>query len=92
MADRTIPPDVLDEMIHRERKQLQYLLRLRGERYNPTTELCKEVRIQKRYPAYGLILQEKGNITITELAKRLDVKRSTIYDCWPEVVRALKAM
>lgn len=83
-------PDVLDEMIRQQKKHLQDLLRLRGETYNPSNEVCKEFGIHKRYLAVGLIFQEKGNISIAELARRLSVDRSTIY-AWPEIVRALKA-
>jgi len=90
MTDRAIKPDVLDEMIRRQRKQLQELLRLRGDRYNPAADLCREVGISKRYLAYGLALQEGGNISISEISRRLDVNRTTIHRCWPEVVRALK--
>ncbi len=92
MSTLEIQQAVLDKMIHRQKKQLQDLLKLRGQTYNPVTELCQEVGIQKKFLAYGLVLQEKGNITVTELARRLDVKRSTIYDYWPEVVRAIKSM
>ena len=83
-------PDVLDAMIRQQQKHLQDLLRLRGQRYNPSNEVCKEFDIQKRYLAIGLIFQEKGNISIAELARRLSVDRTTIYT-WPEIVRALKA-
>ena len=89
MGDHIIKSDVLNGMIRRQKKQLQGLLRLRGEMYNPSAELCKEFGIRKRYLAAGLILQEKGNISIAELARRLSVSRTTIYE-WPEIVRALK--
>lgn len=89
MDTTEIQLDALDEMIHSQKKQLQRLLKLRGKRYNPTTELCKEVGIKKRYLAAGLILQEKGDISITEMSRRLSVDRTTIYT-WPEIVRALK--
>ncbi len=90
MVDHIITPDVLDEMIRQQRKQLQQLLQLRGERYNPAAELCREVGISKRYLAYGLALQEQGNISVSELSRRLDVSRTTIHRYWPEVGRALK--
>ncbi len=88
----TITPDVLNEMIRHQEKQLQYLLKLRGKRYNPTSKLCREVGIHKRYLAYGLVLQEKGNISVSELAKRLNVNRSTIHRHWSEVIRAIKVI
>lgn len=84
-----IQPDVLDEMIRQQKKQLQALLKLRGKVYSPSNEVCKEFGIKKRYLAAGLIFQEKGNISIAELARRLSVDRTTIYN-WPEIVRALK--
>ena len=48
---KTIKSDVLDEMIRLERKQLQYLLKLRGEHYNPENEVCREFGIHKKYIA-----------------------------------------
>lgn len=89
MGKIEIQPDVLDAMIRQQKKQLQDLLRLRGDKYNPSNEICKEFGIQKRYLAAALIFQEKGDINIAELARRLSVDRTTIYT-WPEIVRALK--
>ena len=91
MIDYSIKSNVLDEMICRQRQQLQDLLRLRGQRYDPATELCKEFGISKRDLAAGLVFASKGNITIVELARRLSISRRTVYR-WSEIVRALKAL
>ena len=92
VLDRFIGTDVLDEIIHQQKKHLQSLLKLRGKSYNPLGELCKEVGISKKCLAYAIVLQEKGNITISELARRLNVNRSSIHKHWPEVVRAIKSL
>jgi hypothetical protein len=95
MTDHIVKTDVLDGMIRQQKQQLQCLLKLRGEYYDPANEVCKEFGIHKKFLAYGLVLQEgkKGRvISISELARRLKVTRATIQRYWPEVVQALRRM
>ena len=86
-----IKPDVLDEMIRQQTQTLDTLKNVRGQsqRIDRVAELCDHVRISKRSLAGGIILEHGDNITICELAQRLQVARATIYR-WPEIVRALK--
>jgi hypothetical protein len=88
--DNTIKLDVLDELIQSQTQALDALKMARGQRVDRVDELCRLVGISKRALAGGIILEHGGDISISELAQKLQVGRATIYR-WPEVVRALKA-
>lgn len=90
MENKEIKPELLDELIQSQTQALDSLKNMRGKRVDRVKELCDLVGISKRSLAGGIILESDGDISITELAQKLQVDRRTIYR-WPEIVRALKA-
>lgn len=90
MADHIIPSNVLDEIIRRQQNQLRQFLKLRGEYHNPVTDLCQEVDIDKQTLAIAIIFKHKGDISLTELAKKLHINPATLRKRnWHEVRKFL---
>ena len=87
-----IPPDVLDEMIRQEKKQLQNLLRLRGKNTDGIEEFCKDFGISKQSLAIGIIFEAGGDISQVELARKLNIHERTLRKRnWRKVRTLLKS-
>ena len=89
MVKNHIPADTLDEMIIATSNTLDALRSAKGKKVDRVTELCEITGISKRSLAAGIILEEKGDITAIELAKRISINRCTIYN-WKEIHRVLR--
>ena len=90
MADVTIRSDVIDDLIATQSRTLDALRSATGRRVDRVTELCQLLGISKQALAAGLIWTRKGDISVSEMAKILQVDRSTIHR-WPDIIKALNA-
>lgn len=70
---------------------LDAVRRAQGKRTDAVQELCEQAGITKRQLAAGIVLGCKGDITITELAGKLEIADRTIRR-WPEIRAAIRTI